>query len=453
MVRRIFGISLLYNDMLQTNYILQNNMINAQSVAALKSAKWTELFNRPLYEGYAFSQIPSTVEQLLTGSMQNGLPKEAVGGRYEKYDLVILFVIDGFGWEFFEGYASKYPFLNRFEKEGIASKISAQFPSTTAAHITTIHTGKEVGETGIYEWFYYEPLVDRMIAPLLFSYAGDHETSTLVYDGFNPATIFPFETIYQRLSKKGIKSVVLQQSSIAHSAYSKQMFIDAEIVPFANFSEAQNTLVRLCQTPCEQPTYAFVYFGDIDAVGHRHGITSPQFSDTVEACWTKMESQLWQKLGKCPNKIALMLTADHGMTPVDPKTTILLNQLCPKLPSLLTTNRQGQPLVPAGSCRDFFLHIQDAHLQEAETMLQDALKDKADVIRVETLLSQGFFGKKPPSKRLKERIGNLVVLPHVTESVFWWFEKHRLEQHFYAAHGGLTPEEMESPFLFIPFGK
>jgi predicted AlkP superfamily pyrophosphatase or phosphodiesterase len=427
-------------------------MINAKSLAALKKARWTSHFNRPLYENYAFSCLPSTISKLLTGKGTKALSADTVGGSFEKFDGAILFLIDGFGWKFFEDYFSKHPFLNRFAQEGVASKISSEFPSTTAAHITSINTGKEVGETGIYEWFYYEPLVDRMIAPLLFSYAGDHESGTLLKDGYDAAKIFPFETIYQKLAKKGVQSVVMQQEGIAHSPYSKAMLAGTEVIPFAHFPEGLDALVERCKRPFKAPTYFFVYFGDIDGMGHRHGISSPQFSDAIDFCWNSIETRFWQKLSSCPNKTAVMFTADHGMIPVNPKTTILLNKECPELSRMVKKNRAGLSLVPAGSCRDFFMHIKEEELGQAQSLLKKQLKGMADVVYVEELLAEKFFGSKPASKRLKDRIGNLVVLPYRNESVFWWFEKHRLEQHFYAAHGGLTPDEIESIFLFTTLG-
>jgi predicted AlkP superfamily pyrophosphatase or phosphodiesterase len=427
-------------------------MINAKSLSALKKAQWTSDFKRPLYCDYAFSCLPNTIMKLLTGKGEGTLALDTVCGHGDQFNCVILFLIDGFGWEFFEGFASKYPFLSRFTHEGIASKISAQFPSTTAAHVTSINTGKEVSETGIYEWFYYEPIVDRMIAPLLFSNAGDHESGTLLKEGFTAKQLFPFETIYQKLSKKKVRSIALQQESIAHSPYSQAMLSGADIFSYTHFSDALDRLVSLCSHPFKDPTYIFVYFGDIDSMGHRHGITSPQFADTVDSCWTTIENQFWQKLSSCPNRIAVMFTSDHGMTPVNPKTTILLNKICPQLSQMVKKNRNGLPLVPAGSCRDFFLHIEKEYLDEAQGLLKEKLRGIADVVLTDELLIAGFFGAKAPSKRLKERIGNLVVLPYLNESVFWWFEKHRFEQHFYAAHGGLTSDEMESIFLFTKLG-
>lgn len=428
-------------------------MINDSSLSALKKAKWTSQFNRPLYENYAFTCIPGTVSKLLTGKGTNPISVDAVCGRWDKYDCVIVFLIDAFGWEFFEGFAHKYPFLDRFAKEGMASKISSEFPSTTAAHITSFNSGKEVGQTGIYEWFHYDPIPDRMIAPLLFSNAGDHDSGTLLKEGFSPDQIFPFETTYQKLKKAGVRSIAMQQESIAHSPYSKAMLAGAEIQPFVHFHDALERLVDLCKTPCDQPTYVFVYFGDIDGMGHRHGITSPQFADAIDYCWTAVENRFWRHLTNLPNRTAVIFTADHGMAPVDPKTTIYLNKIIPELSGMIKTNKAKKPLVPAGSCRDFFLHLEDKYLDEAHGKLEKQLKGVADVVYVEELLKDGFFGSKAPSKRLKERIGNLVVLPYFQESVFWWFEKHRFEQHFYAAHGGLTPDEMESIFLFSSIEK
>jgi predicted AlkP superfamily pyrophosphatase or phosphodiesterase len=75
---------------------------------------------------------------------------------------VVLFFIDAFGWRFFEKFQDA-PFLKRMAKQGSIEKITSQFPSTTAAHVTTIHTGLPVGESGVYEWFYYEPHLMRSL--------------------------------------------------------------------------------------------------------------------------------------------------------------------------------------------------------------------------------------------------------------------------------------------------
>ena len=56
-------------------------------------------------------------------------------------------LLDAFGRRFLERYAD-HPFLRRLE----ITPIATQFPPTTTAHVTTMHTGRPVGEHGLYEW-------------------------------------------------------------------------------------------------------------------------------------------------------------------------------------------------------------------------------------------------------------------------------------------------------------
>jgi hypothetical protein len=409
-------------------------LINQDSLDALKLAQYTSYFKKPLYQGYAFSQLPDTIINLLTKESKGGLPKSAIANSYGDYDGVVLFLIDGFGWEFFEKFLLSCPFLMRAVEEGIVSKISSQFPSTTAAHVTTIHTGLNVGESGIYEWFYYEPIIEKIITPLLFSYAGDKSPDRLI-PKYDPKQIFPF------------KSYVFQSDKIAHSSYSKALCEVATMIPYTTFPSALDSLVDLCCNPKQTPFYCFVYLADIDSMGHRHGITSEFFSNAIIDCWKLIENNFWRPLRKSKKRIATLFTADHGMSPVDPGKTLYLNQFAPSILPALKKDNQGRILAPAGSCRDLFLHVQEEKLLETARVLEKKLAGIADVILTKKMMIEGFFGVA--SERLQQRIANLVILPYYREAV-WWFEKNRFEQHFFAAHGGLTPQEIESICLFLP---
>src|SRR3990167_11096856 len=153
-------------------------MLNTHSQKAVDSSTFSSQFIKPLYGSYCFSRIPGTVEHLLTKQKTKHLPLDTLPKHGTTQKVLFLF-IDSFGWKWWDQYKNKYPFLKRFLEKGVVSKLTSQFPSTTAAHVTTIHSGLEPGQSGIYEWFYYEPLVGRIIAPLLFSYAGDKARETL----------------------------------------------------------------------------------------------------------------------------------------------------------------------------------------------------------------------------------------------------------------------------------
>jgi hypothetical protein len=315
--------------------------------------------------------------------------------------------------------------------------------------VTTIHTGLPVGESGVYEWYYYEPLLDRVIAPLLFSFAGDTERNTLAPTGVSAQALYPSQTLYQDLQPHGVGSVVFQPLSFAHSPYSKVVTDGARIVAYRTLPEALVNLGQLLERQ-KRKTYYFLYFDSIDTICHRYGPDSPHTAAEIEAFLAIMELIFHNNLASRRQRTLLLLTADHGQIAIDPATTIYLNQRFPEILPYLATNRDGQPLAPAGSSRDMFLHIKDADLDQAQTFLQQALAGRAEIYRVQQLIDQGFFGPTSPSAAFMSRVGNLVILPYAHETV-WWYEKGRFEQKFHGSHGGLSRDEMETLLLALPY--
>jgi predicted AlkP superfamily pyrophosphatase or phosphodiesterase len=420
-------------------------MINKSSLAAVEQSRFSTAFTKPLYDSYCFSNIPQTIKNILLQEKKPALPNDIFGNLPRTYDKVVLFLIDGFGWKFFERYAHKYPFLKYILNNGVVSQLTTQFPSTTAAELTTIHTGLPVGESGVYEWLYYEPQVDAIIYPLLFSFAGKRERDNLKPTGIDPQDLYPKQTIYKDLSEKGINSHIFQFSEYATSPYCKVTFQGGKVTPYLTFPEALTNLVNTLHTDKEK-SYYFIYFDGIDKMAHHYGPNSEQFAAEVDAFFYAMEQLFLNKLKGKPSNTLFMLTADHGHASIDPKTTIYLNEKFPKIKQWIKTNKKGELLVPAGSCRDMFLHIKEEYLDQAHTFLQDALVGKAEVYKVDDLIREHFFGIAKPSKTFLERVGNLVILCYNNESV-WWYEKDKFEIKYYGHHGGLTPEEVETMLL------
>jgi hypothetical protein len=424
-------------------------MINSNSLVKVGASGFSKHFRKPLYDSYCFSNIPGTIEKLLCGDTTlQTLPDDTPGNSEKSYDKVVLFFVDAFGWCFFDKYKDRYPFLQQVINQGVASKLTSQFPSTTAAHVTTIHTGQRVDDSGVFEWFYYEPKVDAMIAPLLFSYAADKERDTLKSSGVEPREIYPTSSLYQRLAKRGVRSYLYQSKEYTPSSYGEVVTAGVDsVLPFSTLSEAFTEL-RRDVTEENGKGYFYIYFSPIDSIGHQYGPSSPQFEAEVDTFFTALERLFWEPVtGKCGNTLLLM-TADHGQVDIDPQTTVYINREIFEVTSWMKTNKKGEPLIIGGSCRDLFFYVKDKHITEAQEKLAWLLKGKAEVYRVDDLLEQGFFGDKP-SELLKSRIGNLCILPYDHESIYWW-EQGKFEQNFYGHHGGLTPAEMETILLALP---
>jgi predicted AlkP superfamily pyrophosphatase or phosphodiesterase len=388
--------------------------------------RMNETFVKPRYDEGGFAGIPARIENAFASG---------------NYDAVVLFLIDGFGWRFFERFQDS-PFLKRIARDGKIKKITSQFPSTTAAHVTTIHTGLPVGVSGIYEWYYYEPQIDQIIAPLLFSLAGTKERDGLKSIGVKPASLYPRGVFYPALKKRGVESYLFGMREYTPSTYSSVIMAGLEQYAYKTFSEALVNLNLLLEKQT-QPTYIHLYFDKLDSICHEYGPNSPQMEAEIETFLLIME-HYFERIFNTKKRVLFLMTADHGQVEVDPQTTVFLNRdmRFSGVERFLKINRYRQLLVPAGSARDMFLHVKEDLLDDAQAFLTPRLEGKADVVKTEYFINQGYFGPEV-SSRFRERVGNLVILPYRYESV-WWYEKDKFEQRFYGHHGGLTPQEMET---------
>ncbi len=392
-------------------------------------------FVKPRYDSGGFADLPKRVRRIFEN---------------DEVKTVLFFFIDGFGWRFYQQF-KEHPFFAALAKYGSVEKITSQFPSTTAAHVTTWHTGLSVGESGVFEWQYYEPKLDTIFAPLLFSYAGTTERETAQTSGIAPNELYPSETIYPTLTKLGVESHIFQHREFSDSSYSDAVMAGATRHPYKTLSEAMINL-RLLLDETSAPRYIGFYFGDIDSTMHKYGPASPQAKAEIETTLDTLLKQFLLPLSQHPPEETLfLLTADHGHVEVDSATTIYLNRdsAFHGIENFFKRNQADQALVPAGSPRDFFLYIKDDLLDEAQEFLVSRLAGKADVVKTQDMIDDGYFGTFISDDFLA-RAGNLIILPYRYESV-WWYVEDKFEQKHYGHHGGLTPQEMEIPLFICNF--
>lgn len=355
-----------------------------------------------------FAVIPRYVEHLLLGSagaVPDGLPDRA--------DRVVVVLLDAFGEVFLERFA-EHPAL----RDAVVSPLASQFPSTTAAHVTTMHTGLPVGAHGIYEWNVYEPSLGRVITPLRFSFAGDREPDTLLAAGVDPRDLVPAEPcLYERLAGGGVVSLVYQPDAFSPSTFDTAVVRGADIRPFRDLGAALADAVRSVRAL--ERGYAYVYFHAIDLVGHVCGPSSPEFAEAVRSALDALSAAR-------DDDVLVLLTADHGQVDVDPRRTIWLDDLHPPLRELA--------LRPAGSARDVFLHVPEEDVEATVA----ALREHVEAHAVADLVADGAFGDAGP--RLRERLGSVCVLPPPGRMA-WLREYTDVAAGFRGHHGGRTPEE------------
>jgi hypothetical protein len=323
----------------------------------------------------SFADIPGEVERRLLAG-----------------ERVALVLLDAFGMKFLERH-DDHPLVQLLD----VTPLETQTPSTTTAHIPTLHFGMPVTEHGLYEWNLYEPSLDDVIVPFLFARAGD-PPGALLKEGFDVQRLSPGPSLYRRLEQHAIRSATYGPDRIAGS-------------PFGAIAAAM-------RDP-DGPHYATLYWDVIDATGHLCGPSSPEFDASIRDALGALEP-LTRLEG-----VTVLFTADHGQVDVAPDRVDYLDELWPELSSYLT-----QPK-PAGSARDAFLHVREPETVIAE--LSARLPEGSEVRAASSLFDT-------VGERLAARLADVVVLPAEGREA-WLRNSAGVEQHFRGHHGGLHPDE------------
>ena len=395
---------------------------------------------KPIYADYSFANIPATAHRLLTGETLGPLiPADAFGGCYPAPDKVVLVFIDSFGWAFWQRYLDRFRIMRRVASEGILTPISALFPSTTAASVSSINFGVTPARHGIYEWNMYVPAFGEVIQSLPFALLGEKPGSATA-KGYDAAGLFTevLPTAHELMAASGVASIQIASRSYANSPYNRIASRGAELVTYGTLAEA---LVALDDVISERPGKAFVnfYWAGLDAAAHYHGPGSPQHDAEVIAFWAALDQLLGRK--QKPGTLWLF-TADHGHIGVRAEETLYLNERWPELRSMLPASRTGEPVWPCGSPRDVFLHIRPERRQEALSLLGRELGGKAIVMTMDDAVAKGLLGEPGAvTPAFRERLGDILVLPY-KEHFIWWNEPGRIGNTFHGHHGGLASEEL-----------
>lgn len=402
---------------------------------------------RPRYEDYCIANIPSAAAYLLQSRPESPLRGvlERVGLEPSKKYRIVNFVIDGLGYRQLLRHLKGIPCLERLIEAGALTPLTSVFPSTTAAALTTLHTGLTPQQHGLPEWLVYFQEFQQVIFTLPFASLGDVGRDTLLVDGADPSVLFNGRTFYTTLAEAGVPSFTFTSSAYAQSAYSHIIHKGSEIVPFDDLPDAFAKLRRKLELS-RGPAYFYLYWNGLDNVAHTSGPGSDLYVTALREYCELFESEFMQHdIGLSGSDIVFFITADHGQIFVDPEQTLYLSDY-PEIVDSLRMNTRGQPIVPWGSARDVFLSIRPDKLESVRRFIMMTFGDRVAVEDVHQLLSEGYFGSGCEHPAFRSRLGDLLVLPKDYATV--WYE-HVSDQrfHLHGIHGGLDPEEMLVPLI------
>lgn len=415
-------------------------MINKESLKEVNNSRIGE-FTVPLYNTYCFSNIVGTIKDLFGIENTKGLPINTIKGHKET-NKVIFFLVDGFGWKFYERTKKKSEFFKIIDEEGIESKLTTQFPSSTSGQIPTILTNESINEHGIVDWYYYEPRVDDNIVAFLFKNSFEKGNENLKLKGYKPEDFLIKESFFGELKKYDINSIAYQPKNLNGSTYSKYMFRDSSLIGYDNYNDLKEILLNDLKN--KNKTYYYVYLPQIDTIGHEFGHDSKEFEKELNNFINFIDS--FYKEIRLNEKLTILLSADHGQIEIEKEKTEYLNIKIKDINKYLKRNKMGNIYSPCGYYRDVFLHVKEECIDELKELLQKEFEGKAMIFTIEEAIKLRIFNN--PTKHALERIGNMLIIPLENNSI-WFYEEGIFDVNVKGVHGGLSKDEMEIPFLFL----
>ena len=332
---------------------------------------------------------------------------------------LVLLIIDGLGDNYLQRRGASE--LGKRRKGSLTSV----FPSTTASAITTSYTGATPLEHGLTGWFTYFGEAGCVSAALPFRSRGD--MAPLSARGVTPEQIYTVPSLFSAVP---VRSVVVSHRDIIDSQYNSVHCRGAERLAYEKADEFVDQVERAVKSSHEKK-FIYAYWPHYDQCSHRFGSQSEQAGAefaTIDAAFGELVHRL------AGTDTLIVATADHGF--VDAPT-----EECIELPAQLASMLRF-PL--CGERRVVYCHVHSpsAFMEQA----RESFDGKADVMPSAQLLDEGWLGPGTPHPRLKERVGDVVIMMRERYTVKDWVAGEARWLHI-GNHGGTHEDEMLIPLI------
>lgn len=361
--------------------------------------------------------IPSLLSSLGLAGFGNALELEASARAG-------LLLVDGLGWELLRANSSTAPFLNSIGQ----APLTAGFPATTAASLTSVATGLPPGEHGMVGYTMALPGRERALNALTWSFYGIGPRTDL-REEVPPERFQPARTLGEAAAEAGMMIHHLGPGFHAGSGLTRAIGRGERFHPADSLDELTTKAIRLFEG---SPSLVYGYHPSLDAAGHVNGVASEQWHAELSRVDNAVR-MLAEQLGRGS---LLIVTGDHGMVDLRPDQRVDLADY-PELAA-------GVQIL-AGEARARYIRAEPGAAQDVIDVWQAILGDRMWIWSREEAIATGIFGASV-SDRARERIGDLVAAAFEPVGVFQR-EVDPAQARFNGHHGSLTGSEQLVPLL------
>jgi hypothetical protein len=351
-----------------------------------------------------------------------------VAGERNALDLsdlrrVVVFLIDGLGWQALRRHPDVAPFLT-----GLAGlPLTAGFPTTTVVSLVSLGTGLPSGEHGLTGYSSYVPEVGAAVNWLSWAPIGGGAD---LRDRLVPEVVQAAPTALERAVAAGITVTVVSPRQFLGSGLTRAALRGGEYAGTVTFGDVMvNVAAGVARG---NRSLAYCYASELDLVGHVRGVESDPWLAQLELV-DHMAAALAARL---PPQVTLLITADHGMVTVPDENKVDFDT-CAAL--------QDGVVALAGEPRARYVHVEPGAEADVRATWEAQLGDRMWILSRADAIAAGWFGPTV-TPTAAERVGDVVAVAHTPSAVV----RRRAESQVSALpgqHGALSDEELLVPLL------
>jgi predicted AlkP superfamily pyrophosphatase or phosphodiesterase len=386
----------------------------------------------PDYEGSSIANFSAgLLERFMARLPEGSVPYsfESNGIDLKGSEKVVVFVIDALGYFNLLRVMEENSF-RLFSREDIRI-LTSVFPSTTTAALTSIFTATPPSGHGFLGYLLNIPEYGGLVNMIeLTPYTQDRDNLTRL--GFDPLKYIERQTIFESLKEAGVRGYHLTSKSFVNTGLTR-MHTRGGIARGAHGIGDILEELKLVLDSEEASSLTIVYWGLIDTYGHRYGPQSLAYSVETTALIRSIEDFFDRYV--TPGT-SFFITADHGQIQTPWDREIWWSKFDRPFEHMYS--------MPGGEQRMAYIYTSDR--EKTREVLEELYGDSLLVIPTDSLDWKKYFGGEM-SNTLKKRVGELITISK--EDYSFCFKYTGQEHSLKGRHGGLSPEEMYVPLIFL----
>jgi predicted AlkP superfamily pyrophosphatase or phosphodiesterase len=294
--------------------------------------------------------------------------------------------------------------------------VTSVVPTTTAAALTSITTGRPPAQHGILGYRLADG--DRIRNKLRWTLGTDRDARrTVPVREFQPLPPFP----------GSIGPVpVVSKMDFGGTGFTAAHLGDSPLFAYRVTSSLTLEVTRRLR---EDAPFVYAYYDGIDKVAHAYG-----FGDHYDAELAAVDHVVAELAGRLPAGAVLVVTADHGQIDVGNRVEML--------------GREAMAMVRflSGEGRFRWVHARPGAAADLAVLLEERYGTTTWVRSKEQLVDDGWFGGRL-ADGFADRLGDVALVPF--EPIAFMDPADTGENRLACRHGSLTTDEMLVPLVAL----